>query len=61
MSESEEVIVRGDFIMTVAEEFRHPYADEIFGVLAYLKTINNILIKYPNVSRRLKLAMRSDY
>ena len=60
-SESEEVIVRGDFITIVAEEFRHPYAAEICRVLAYLKTIDNILTKYPNVLRRLKLAMKSNY
>ena len=61
MSESEEVIARGDFITMVAEEFRYSYAAEICRVLAYLKTINNILTKYSNVSRRLRLVMGSDY
>ena len=60
ISEAEVIVAKGDFITIVAEEYRHPYAAKICSVLAYLKMIYNILFKYPNVSRKIKLGVGSD-
>ena len=60
-SEEEEIIANGDFMTTVAEEYRHPYAAKICSILSYLIMINNILFKYPNILKKVKIVVGSDY
>ena len=60
VSKVEVIVAKSDFITIVAEEYRYPCVAKICGVLAYLKMIDNILFKYLNVSRKIKLRVGSD-
>ena len=59
-SEEEVIVAKSDFITIVAEEYRYPCVAKICGIMAYLKMIDNILFKYPNILRKIKLGVGSD-
>ena len=54
------ILANGEFITTVAEEYRHSFAAEICSMLSFLVIIDNILYKYLNTGGKVSIVVESD-
>ena len=54
------VIAKGDFITIVIEDYRHPYAAELCGVLSVFIILDYLLTKYSHIDSVKKIKIRSD-
>ena len=55
------VVVRGDFVSLVSEEYYYPYMAELYGTLSIWKGIDHILSRYPYPSIAFATKIESNY
>ena len=54
------IIAQVSFISSVAEEYRYPFAAELYGVLSIIVCIDSILSRYPHFSTIIIIEIGSD-
>lgn len=60
MSVEYKIVARGNFISSVAEECRHPYAAELCGPLSIMSGVDYVFLRSPHPSQAFNLKIGSD-